>query len=277
MCVGGDSPLMCFLIWGGYPPVIFFFLFLVMEATAERKIFDEVLEILRVLGNDIKVALYCGGLRADSLESMKGLARRLNEMDVSDFIGSWLKIPSNRGILEVYVSEIMQTYCYHREVETANFRPEQLGEEYTQIADAYDRWRNTIILKLSDCLPDGAASMEDYKKYVMFPKSEDKLINKTAKGIKDVSFKDCLLVDDKDELLKLLHNLIDGKKGKFVAKVIKVCCDNGLMEKPTFTQVMDEFGDIGNKSGYNKYVAYRFDSDEKKPIVEALKEFFNSL
>ena len=238
-----------------------------MEATAERRIFDEVLEKLRVLGNDLKAALYFGGLRVDCFNRMKEIASQLNKIDVTDFIGSWLKMPSNREILEVYVDEVLQTYCYHKEVEKANFKPEQIGEDYVQLADTYDRWRNTIILKLERCLPEGAAMMYDYKKYVMFPESKGGLTKKRKGGYKEISFSDSLLVDDKDGLLNLLHKFIGGRKGKFVAKVIKVCCDKGLMDKPTYTQVKNEFGDIGDKSAYN------YSYDEKNPIVEALKKY----
>lgn len=83
-------------------------------------------------------------------------------------------------------------------------------------------------------------------------------------------FASCIMIDNKEQLLQKLHNLIDGKKGKFVAKVIKVCCDVGLIAKPTYTQVRNEFGNIGDKSGYNKYVSYTYNSEESNPIKKAL-------
>lgn len=68
-------------------------------------------------------------------------------------------------------------------------------------------------------------------------------------------FMDCFLVQDyrKEDLLKKLHLLIDGKKGKAVALVIHLCVDLGLMYKPTFSVLLEEFPGIGNKSGYNAY------------------------
>ena len=96
-----------------------------------------------------------------------------------------------------------------------------------------------------------------------------------GKGVREVSFEDNLLVDDKGELLALLHKLIDGRKGKFVAIVIKVCCDYGIMmAKPTYTQVKKEFGDIGDKSGYNAYMTDgKIKEDEKKPVSVALSKY----
>ena len=67
--------------------------------------------------------------------------------------------------------------------------------------------------------------------------------------------KSCLLVstDNQDELLKKLHQLIDGNKGKRVALVVRLCVDLGLMSKPTFGVLAKEFPKIGNKAGYNRY------------------------
>ena len=82
-------------------------------------------------------------------------------------------------------------------------------------------------------------------------------------------------MEDKGRLLALLHKLIDGRKGKSVAIVIKVCCDYGIMmAKPTYTQVKKEFGDIGDKSGYNTYMAdFKLKEDEKKPVYVALRKY----
>lgn len=71
----------------------------------------------------------------------------------------------------------------------------------------------------------------------------------------DSGFRSCLHVQDdkQEELLKKLHSLIDGKKGKGVALVIGSCVELGLMTKPTFGVLKAEFGDIGNKSGFDTY------------------------
>ena len=75
-----------------------------------------------------------------------------------------------------------------------------------------------------------------------------------GKGTK--TFKQNILGDnhEKDRILKILHSMIDGKKGKDVAMVIFAACTANIILKPTFTQVNNEFGNIGNVSGYNKYM-----------------------
>ena len=77
------------------------------------------------------------------------------------------------------------------------------------------------------------------------------------RGRKVGNFRDKILGSEemKEKLLTKLHSLIEGKKGKDVALVIALCVQLSKITKPTFTQVKNEFGDIGNKSGYNRYVA----------------------
>lgn len=90
---------------------------------------------------------------------------------------------------------------------------------------------------------------------------------KVKRGRKVIPFADCLL-DPKEQHLKKLHSLIDGRKGKNVALVIKASMQLGwLLCKPTFTQLQNEFGDIGNVSGYNHQM--KIDSD--KTEIEGIK------
>ena len=59
-----------------------------MEAVEERRIFDRVIEKLRWLGGSIRSALYFGGLDENSLNRMKTTVEELNQIEISDFIGS---------------------------------------------------------------------------------------------------------------------------------------------------------------------------------------------
>lgn len=63
---------------------------------------------------------------------------------------------------------------------------------------------------------------------------------------------------DPDRILATLHSLIDGKIGKDVAMVIQAAIMTGKITKPQYSQVASEFGDIGHRSGYDKYMAIRF-------------------
>lgn len=94
-----------------------------------------------------------------------------------------------------------------------------------------------------------------------------------SKGKDNTLFEACILIDDKELLLEKLHKLIGGKKGKFVANVIKACCDVGIIAKPTYTQVKNEFGNIGAKSGYNKYISNQYNNEDINSIKKALDCF----
>jgi hypothetical protein len=94
---------------------------------------------------------------------------------------------------------------------------------------------------------------------------------KRKRGRETKPFSYCVCGDDKESTVQLLHNLLKDKKGKNVALVIKVAINLGLITKPTFTQVQTEFGDVGNVSGYNKYVnGNLFNDDEIKGMKNQL-------
>lgn len=87
--------------------------------------------------------------------------------------------------------------------------------------------------------------------------------NPKKRGRRSITFCECLTEKGKD-MIEALHKAMWGKKGKDVALIIRVAVIGGLITKPTFQAVVDEFGDIGNRSGYNKYMSenYRFTDDE---------------
>lgn len=83
------------------------------------------------------------------------------------------------------------------------------------------------------------------------PKSEQTRPKKQSKTIKD-----CILLQDeeqKNELLKVLHSLLDNKLGRFAGLVVAISVKLGLLAKPKFKMLVAEFGDIGNESGFNRY------------------------
>lgn len=53
----------------------------------------------------------------------------------------------------------------------------------------------------------------------------------------------------------LLHQLIDGKKGKAVALAIYCAAQLGLITQTDYNAVSEEFGDIGSRQNYYKYLS----------------------
>ncbi len=75
-------------------------------------------------------------------------------------------------------------------------------------------------------------------------------------GKQTKTIKDYILLQDneqKDRLIKVLHSLLDNKKGRWAGLVVAISVRLGLLAKPTFKMLVAEFGDIGNESGFNKY------------------------
>jgi hypothetical protein len=92
---------------------------------------------------------------------------------------------------------------------------------------------------------------------------------------KNHTFIDCMICGQKEKnpLLLKFHKMIDGRKGRAVAMIIYAGIQAGVIVRPTYKQVMNEFDDIGNRSGYNKYVGggkILFSEDEIEPIIENL-------
>lgn len=53
----------------------------------------------------------------------------------------------------------------------------------------------------------------------------------------------------------MLHDLIDGKQGKWVALVIRCCINCGLITKPKHRDLIAEFGNVIGESNYKKYLS----------------------
>lgn len=94
-----------------------------------------------------------------------------------------------------------------------------------------------------------------------------------GKGRPKGTLKDKMICEDADKVLSKLHQLMNDRKGKEAALIITACIKAGIMTKPTFKQVSDEFGDIGNQSGYNKNMREKpFTDMEIEAIINKLKE-----
>ena len=83
------------------------------------------------------------------------------------------------------------------------------------------------------------------------PQQLEQLQKKRGRSAK--SFSDCILVEDKDGLLAKLHQVLDGRKGKFVYLVLNTLLYEGVLKSYTHTQITKEFGDIGSDSAKTRY------------------------
>lgn len=94
-----------------------------------------------------------------------------------------------------------------------------------------------------------------------------------ASCVEGPRFVTCVVDPDRSrELIKRLHTLIDGRRGKDVAMVVRAAMKEGLISRPTYSQMVEEFGDIGNRSGFHRYLGYDYFDSELQPLCRALQE-----
>lgn len=79
---------------------------------------------------------------------------------------------------------------------------------------------------------------------------------------REIGIRAKILVENKDIYIKDLHTKIDGKIGVAVVEILQKEIDKGFMLRPTYKEVADEFGNIGNRQGYNRAFS-RFESSHK--------------
>ena len=71
----------------------------------------------------------------------------------------------------------------------------------------------------------------------------------------------------KQEKLEKLEELMNGKKGKRAALVVKAAVEIGIIDKPPFSVLKSKFGWIGCEAGFNRY----YSSNEFQKEVDSYK------
>ena len=61
--------------------------------------------------------------------------------------------------------------------------------------------------------------------------------------------------------------MLDGKKGKTLAKVVSAAVRAGLIHQPSFKELKSEFNVIGSQSGYYNYIDEPFSETELEAII----------
>ena len=85
-------------------------------------------------------------------------------------------------------------------------------------------------------------------------KPQQKHKSTRSKGRPIETLNDRMINDDNGDKLKKMHAVMKGKRGRDAALIILACIKKGWMTKPSFTQVESEFGDIGTRQGFTRYL-----------------------
>lgn len=132
-----------------------------MEAVEERRTFEKVMRNLERVGTILRAAFEeFGGVDANSLSTAKEIVGDLDKIEdkegyLDSFINDWLELPDFRPILEKWIKRACSLYEYNCMDKCVKFEPEQLGEDYEEITDIYEQWRNSIIYWLCKHLRKG--------------------------------------------------------------------------------------------------------------------------
>lgn len=226
---------------------------------------------------------YSRGLKSDSKNDED---RKKGEAILKDFFNGMVEgKPITKAI------EILE-YIKEHKWEQTKFKNGDNEERFGvwQYGENFFKWSDLVIDYLVDSLEDMAKKMggsslvtkEQSKQPQQLEQPQDdgvcpadsdvssvggvspdngKEQSKQPQQNKKPSFSACILANNKDEYLKGLHDLIDGNVGKFVAMVIQAAIETKGIVRPSSTQVKDEFGNIGNISGYNNYMKVDFSKE----------------
>ena len=92
-----------------------------------------------------------------------------------------------------------------------------------------------------------------------------------GRGRPKETLKDKMINDADGSKLQRMHAVMAGKKGKDAALIVLACIERGWMLKPTFTQVTEEFGDIGTQQNFTRYLNEK--QFTKEEIYGAMNSF----
>lgn len=100
------------------------------------------------------------------------------------------------------------------------------------------------------------------------------------KGKTRIPFSECILIsNDKEKLTTILHSMLEGKTGISAYKIMYAAIRGGLISKPSYNAVTEEFGCLGAQSGYNNFMSNKqsLPAEEIDPIVLRIKQEMEKL
>lgn len=183
--------------------------------------------------------------------------RELNDNEVSLYL---------KGLTKKQLGELFELSEKEGErviVEFANSIP-------TPNADAIHEgllWKNKLGLKILDA----------ERELDSLPLTAFQIRDKKNRGRQTRPFKESMNNDAGNKKLSALHFVMQNKKGKGAALVMICAKKLGWIEDVTSTQVRNEFGDIGQISGFNRYYNNPgcYDNEEIEGMIIALTEALN--
>lgn len=193
----------------------------------------------------------------------------ISSIDIRKFFVGLSDIDKSDLLQDMFVESLADGLSGHNDEE------QRLADAINMLCDVfgwyYESDKKKYIHKLTQ-EPEQASDVQTTDAQSLSPEPQQEKPKPTrGRGRPKETFKDKMIDDVDGSKLQKIHTKIDGKKGKDAALIILACIKKGWLTKPTYTQVKNEFGDIGCKTGYNNYL------NENKFTKEELEGAKNSL
>ena len=148
-------------------------------------------------------------------------------------------------------------------------------EQYAQYKGALNELEKGFEVRLKEfCAAYDYKLGDDPNQQTAVTEPQQEQIKPTRrKGRPTEPFASKMINDADGKKLKKIHTISQGKMGKDFALIIWACIEKGWCNKPTYTQVRKEFGNIGSSTGYNRYLSNgsrMFTQQEKDGVLKSL-------
>lgn len=150
------------------------------------------------------------------------------------------------------------------------------GEKEEKTDEKYKRY-STPIWNIVDNIADIKVNNETPQARPTGDKTDKKQIQARPTrqaGRPSKPFNDYLIgsEEEKKETLRILHGVVKGKYGRDAVLFFVAAMEAGKLLKPTHTAVETEFGNIGNRQVFNKYIGNCMYGNEE---IERIKSLFD--
>lgn len=152
-----------------------------------------------------------------------------------------------------------------------------LMEEKESKVDINEKWAVTeITTKVQSYVEDSVKVLEGTYIHISKDTGVDQPVVVLPRHKKSKPFVECILVENhKDEIMGLLHTIVEEKGGKNLGHILHVAVEMGIIKRPTLTQLKSEFNIMYTRNAYEKYYNGIKDMPEtlRQVVIDRFSQF----